>query len=152
LKRSTRLILFSAIAAGAIFVVAAAYGSQTSGQNKSFDSDLLAFMKRTDTSLLKIARQNDSAIPLRHVDEYSLATSNAAFYKYLSAVDKAYDSSAGESGQVAHMEVVISRSETRAILGDMTEVMEQQDPSYETYVDKFELSGRNYSLELLVPK
>ena len=156
LRRGTWIIALSTLAAAGIFAAAAAYGSQNPGQQAGFDSDLPTFLKRSDSSLLKITRHDDSDSEPQRLDEYSLATSNPAIYKYLSAVDKAHKLrvAAGTEIQPAYIEVVISRSETQTVLKEIDLELQtpQQDPSYEILVQEIEVSGRYYTLELLAPK
>jgi len=156
LRRGTWIIALSTLAAAGIFAAAAAYGSQTPGQQAGFDSDLPTFLKRSDSSLSKIVRQNENDNEPQRLDDYSLATSSPAIYKYLSAVDKAHKSQVAANTEIqpTHIEVVISRSETQTILKEIDLELQtvQQDPSYEILVQEIEVSGRYYTLELLAPK
>ena len=74
LRRGTWIIALSTLAAAGIFAAAAAYGSQNPGQQAGFDSDLPTFLKRSDSSLLKIVRQNENDNEPQRLDDYSLAT------------------------------------------------------------------------------
>jgi hypothetical protein len=155
LRRGTWIIAFSTLAAAGIFA-AAAYGSQNPGQQAGFDSDLPTFLTRSDSSLLKITRHDDSDSEPQRLDDYSLANSNPEIYKYLSAVDKAHKLRVAENTEIqpAHIQVVISKSETQTILKEIDLQLQtpQQDPSYEILVQEIEVSSRYYTLELLAPK
>jgi hypothetical protein len=154
LRRGTWIIALSVIAGAGIFA-AAAYGSQTPGLQPGFDSDLPAFLKRSDSSLLKIVRHEDSDRESEHLDEYSLATSNPVAYKYLSSVDKAHKVrvAANAEPQPAYIELVLSRTETQSILKEFDLVLEvQENPSYEIHTKEIEVTGRFYKVELLTPK
>lgn len=152
LRRSTWIITLAGLAAAGVFA-AAAYGSQSS--QVSFDSDLAAFMARSDSSLLKIVRNDDGNGDPKRLDEYSLGLSNAALYKYLSAVDKAYKArtTAEAESQQARIEVVISESETRTVLKDIGLELQphEENSDYQIYSQEVEVGGRYYSLELMIP-
>jgi hypothetical protein len=155
LRRSSRIIVFSALAGVAIFAAAAAYASQASGRDAAFDSNLAGFMMRSDSSLLKIIRHNDGDGSFERLDEYTLATSDAELYKYLSATDKAHNSSLGSAGiQLAYMEVIVSSGETRTILKEIRPELQsqQENPDYDIYAKHIEMSGKHYALELYIPK
>ena len=152
LRRSTWIIALAGLGVAGVFA-AAAYGSQSS--QTSFDSDLAAFMMRSDSSLLKIIRNDDGSGDSNHLDEYSLGTSNAALYKYVSAVDKAYKARPAPeaASQQAYIEVVISESETRAVLKDLELDLQPHEESsdYQIYSQEIDVGGKYYSLELMVP-
>ena len=155
MRRSSRIIVFSALAGVAIFAAAAAYASQASGRDAAFDSNLPEFMMRSDSSLLKIIRHNDGDSSFQRLDEYTLATSDAELYKYLSAVDKAHNSSLGSAGtQLAYMEVIVFSGETRTILKEIRPDLrtQQENPDYDVYAKQIEMSGKRYALELYIPK
>ena len=154
MRLSTKIIVFSVIAAAAIFAGVAAYGSQASGQSTGFDSDLPIFMKRSNSALLKIVRHDTSDDASGHLDEYSLGTSDRELYKLLSTVDKANQASVnGDKPQEANMQVVISRTETQAIMKEITPELEvvQQGTEYDIYSKEVEVGGRHYSLEIMIP-
>jgi hypothetical protein len=154
LRRSSAIIVFSALAGAAVFAAAAAYASQASAQNTAFDSNLPEFMKRTESSLLKIARHDSGGSDFQNFDEYSLATTDAQLYRHLSSVDKAHNSLLGDSGmQRAYIEVIVSGTETRLILNEIRpEEVQQVDPNYDVYSRQLEVSDRYYTLELFIPK
>lgn len=153
MRRGTWIVALSALAATGIFA-AAAYGFQTPGQQAGFDSDLPAFLTRSDSSLLKIVRHEDSDRESERLDEYSLATSNPLVYKYLSSVDKAHKLrvAANAELQPAYIEVVLSRSETQSILNEFDLVLIQENPNSETRSQEIEVTGRYYTVELFTPK
>ena len=151
MNRSTWIVAISVLAVAGIF--AAAYGSQSSAQT-SFDSDVHTFMQRSDSSLLKIVRHENNDGDSRGMDEYSLATSNPALYRYLSAVDKAHNGrpSANSELQEAFIEVIISSSETRTVLREIELQTGQENTGYAIYEQAVEISGRYYTLGLTIPK
>lgn len=154
MRLSTKIIVFSVIAAAAIFAGVAAYGSQASGQSTGFDSDLPVFMKRSDSALLKIVRHDASDDAAEHLDEYSLGTSDRELYKLLSTVDKANKAAINvDKPQEANMQVVISRAETQAIMEELTpeQGVGQQGTEYDIYSKDVEVGGRNYSVEIMIP-
>lgn len=156
LRRGTWIVALSVLAGAGIFAAAAAFGSQSPGQQAGFDSDLPAFLKRSDSSLLKIIRHEDSDRESERLDEYSLATSNPVIYKYLSSLDNAHKLriAADAELQPAYIEVVLSRSETQTILKEFDLALQatQGEPSYEVHAQEIEVTGRYYTLELLTPK
>ena len=151
LRPATWVIALPILAAAGVF--AAAYGSQD--QQAGYDSDLPAFLKRSDSSLLTIIRHESSDRQSQHLDEYSFATANPAIYKHLAAVDKSHKLgvSANTELQPAYIEVVLSKSETKTILKeiDFEPQATQENTSYEIFVKEIEMSGRNYALQLLTP-
>ncbi|MGI0037564.1 MAG: hypothetical protein ACRD99_04325 [Nitrososphaera sp.] len=156
MSRGTWIIALSILTAAGIFAAAAAYGSQTPGQQAGFDSDLPSFLKRSDSSLLKIVRHDDSGGESQRLDEYSFATAYPAIYKYLSSVDKAHKLrvAADAELQPAYIEVVLSKSETRTVLKEigLKPQATQENSYYEIHVLEIEVSGRYYALELFAPK
>ena len=155
LSRGTWIIALAILGVAGIFAAVAAYGSQGSGQT-SFDSDLSSFMLRSDSASLKIVRLQTGDVESQHLDEYSLGTTDAALYKYISAADKAHNARTSENAELqqAYIEVVISDSEKRTITGelDLEPSVQQESSNYEIYSKAFEISGRYYTLELMIPK
>ena len=155
LRRGTWIVALSVLAGAGIFA-AAAYGSQSPGQQAGFDSDLPTFLKRSDSSLLKIVRHDVSDRQSEHMDEYSFATSNPVIYKYLASVDKAHKVriAANAGLQPAYIEVVLSRSDTQTVLKEFELELQaaQGDPKYEVHAQEIELTGRYYTFELLTPQ
>jgi hypothetical protein len=155
LSRSTWIIALALLGIAGIFAAAAAYGSQSPGQ-ASFDSDLSSFMLRSDSASLKIVRLQNGDAESQHLDEYSLGISDAALYKYISAVDKAHNArvSADAELQQAYIEVVVSNSEKRTIVRELglEPTGRQEDSDYGVYSKPLEISGRYYALELMIPK
>ena len=153
--RTTRIIAVVLLGVAGIFAAATAYASQTPGQT-GFDSDLPSFMLRSDSALLKITRLQDGGAESQHLDEYSLGISDAALYKYISAVDKAHNSRTSGSAepQQAYIEVVVSDSEKRTIARelDLSPDAEQKNADYEIHAKVVEMSGKHYILELMVPE
>lgn len=154
LNRGTWIIAISILAVAGIFAAAGAYGSQAS--QASFDSNLPAFMQRSDSTLLKITRHQNTGAESQHLDEYSLGISDAALYKYISAVDKAHNSRLAEKAELqqAYIEVVLSKSETRTMMKEIDFELkaEQVDPDFEVHMQEIELSGRYYTIELMIPR
>lgn len=112
-------------------------------------------MKRTESSLLKIARHDSGGNDFQNLDEYSLATTDAQLYRHLSSVDKAHNSLLGDTGmQRAYIEVVVSSAETRLILNEIRpeEQVQRENPDYDVYSRQIEVSDRYYTLELFIPK
>jgi hypothetical protein len=153
LSRSTWIIALSIPGVAGIF--AAAAGSQASGHT-SFDSDLSSFMLRSDSALLKIIRLQNGDAEYQQLDEYSLGITDAALYKYISAVDKAQNSGTFENAQPqqAYIEVVVSNSEKRTMIKelDLKPTVQQEISNFEIYSKALEISGRHYTLELMIPK
>lgn len=156
-SRIGQIVIIAALAFGAAGAIFAAYGWQASARGDSFDSDLVEFMKRSDSSLLEITRLSDSTDEsTTHLDEYSIANSNPALYQYFSSVDRAHDRNPGPSApQDAIIQVVISRSQTRQILTAIDPAAQDQDPrkdKFDVFAENVELAGRHYSVVILTPK
>ena len=155
LSRSTWIIALAILGIAGIFAAVAAYGSQPSSQT-SFDSDLASFMLRSDSASLKIVRLQNGDASFQNLDEYSLGTTDAALYKYISAVDKAHNArtSDNDEQQQAYIEVVISDSEKRTMIRelDLEASVQQESSDYEIHSKALEISGRYYTLELMIPK
>ncbi|HKU49452.1 MAG TPA: hypothetical protein VJP79_05855 [Nitrososphaera sp.] len=163
MRRTTRILIFAALAGAAIYAAAAVYGAQASSHNTGFDSNLPEFMKRTDSSLLRIVRHESGGGGFDHIDDYSLGSSDPELYRNIAKVDRAAatSSSSSSSGsqqqQMAFIEIVVSRSETQTIFEAINPLLQttpaaQQDSEYEIYARNIEVGGRYYTLELLVPK
>lgn len=153
---NSRMIVLIVLVVAIVFAALAAAG-RASSQEVSFDSNLAEFMKRTDSSLLKIVRLQDQPIAAapKHFDEYSLATSDPELYKYLASVNKAHDRDVGAEiePQEANMEVIISSGQTRKILQEIgLTALEDQEPEYDVHTENIEVGGQLYALEILIPK
>lgn len=141
----TIIIVVSVLAAAA---VSAAYGAQAQA-GRGFDSDLPEFLKRTDSSLLRIVR--DEGTPAAYLDEYSLASSEPFLYQFFSSVDGAYSKGSGDDGQ-AQMQVVLSRSQTRSLMNNIGLAPEEGTTEFNVYFTQVELGGKQYALTLMIPK
>ena len=142
------MIIVAALSAGI-----AAYGWQ-SPPKAGFDSDLHEFLQRTNSSLLIVSRLQGTEAAAKHFDEYSLAASNQALYRHLSAVDAADELSPapGDEPHVASIEVVISHSESRAIQRQISPELQESREGFDIFAENIEVDGRLYSLVLMVPK
>lgn len=90
----------------------------------------------------------------KHFEDYGLAASNQALYKYLDSVDEADQISPppGDEPHVASIKVVISYSESRTILTQISPALQESTEDFDVYSAEIEVSGRFYSLLLMVPK
>ena len=146
-------IIIAVIIVATLSAGVAAFGWQ-SPPRTSFDSDLHQFLQRTNSSLLFISRLQDTELAAKHFEEYSLGLSNQALYRYLQSVDEADQRipTPGSEPQVASIEVVISSSDTRAILTQISPPLQESATDFDVYADDIEVDGRLYSLVLMVPK
>ena len=155
MRNTSRIVAAFALAGGIIFAAVAAYGWQASAQETSFDSNLTEFMKRSDSSLLTIIRLEDVQYAAgRHLEEYSIAASNPALYRHLASVDRAYERgpAADMQSQTANIEVIISSSQTRAILQELDLSLSENNQGFDIYSDDIEIDSRHYTLALMIPK
>lgn len=153
-SNTTRIIAAVVIAGAAIFAAVAAYGFQPFGEETSYDSNLAKFMKRSDSSLLKIVKLQQAESTSKHFEQYSFASSNPTLYQYLGSVDKAHTrGQAAESGlQTAYIEVIISSGQTDAILREISPELQESNSEYDVYAEDIAVGRGQYSVILMVPK
>jgi hypothetical protein len=141
-------ILIIIISVLAVAVASAAYSTQGHA-GESFDSDLPKFLKRTDSSLLTLYRQ-EGADEI-HLDKYSLSSSNPVLYQFFAGLDSAY-AKEPDKGKTAQLEVIISKSQSRAIMNEIMPELKAGDSEFSTYSKFIEMGGRHYALTLMTPK
>lgn len=153
-SNTTRIIAAVVIAGAATFAAVAAYGFEPFGEETSYDSNLAQFMKRSDSSLLKVVRLQQAEGTIKHFEQYSFASSNPTLYQYLSSVDKAHArGKAPESGlQMAYIEVIISSGQTEAILREISSELQESNSEYDVYSEDIAVGRGQYSVVLMVPK
>jgi len=152
-------LVFAFLAVVALAAIATAYASRMPvDPDAGFDSDLVAFLKRSDYALLTVSRYDDKpSSDSTYLDVYSLAGSNQLLFHHISSVDKAHDQHIGASSQLrlANVQVAITHSQAVMILED-TKLKHQDGGSAEATLDIYsgdiELDGRYYQLTLMFPK
>jgi hypothetical protein len=145
LKVYIPIIIIAVLAIAASF---AGYSTQAHA-GQSFDSNLPEFLKRTGSSLLVLTRQEGP--DATQLDEYSLSSSNPILYQYFAGFDTAY-AKGPDSGKTAKLEVIVSKSEGRAIMNEIMPELKDGDSVFSTYLKFVDIGGRHYALTLMVPK
>ena len=141
-------ILIIIIAVLAIAAASAGYITQAHA-GESFDSNLPEFLKRTHSSLFTLTMQEGPNATL--LDQYSLSSSNPVLYQYFASFDTAY-AKGPDSGKAAKLEVIISKSESRAIINEIMPELKDAGSEFSTYSGFVDMDSRHYALTLVVPK